>query len=239
MPHSEPLLVLIHSQLVGPLTWLPVADELRRRGTEAMVPVLHDAEDAGLPYWRQHAESVARALAPLPADRPLILAGHSGAGMLLPAVRELSGRPVAGYIFVDAGIPEDGKSRLELMEAEVPEFAAEFRRALEAGARYPTWRDEDLRELIPEAALRQSLLEDLRPRALPFFAEPIPVFAGWPDAPCAFLKFSPAYDVDAAQALRLRWAYRELDAGHFHMLVEPGEVADALLGLAAQMKREA
>ena len=239
MRYTDPLFVLVHSPLVGPLTWSRVAGELQWRGREAMVPALHDTEDAGLPYWRQHAGSVSQTLERVEVGRPLILAGHSGAGMLLPAVRGLSGRRVGGYIFVDAGIPEDGKSRLGLMEAEVPGFAAEFRRTLEVGARFPTWRDGDLRELVPDAALRKALLDDLRPRALPFFTEPIPVFAGWPDAPCAYLKFSPAYDADAARALRLGWAYRELNAGHFHMLVEPGEVADALLGLAAQMSRDA
>ena len=31
------------------------------------------------------------------------------------------------------------------------------------------------------------------------------------------------------------WAYRELPAGHFPMLVEPVNVTDALLGLVAEV----
>ena len=42
--------VLIHSPLVGPLTWSLVAEDLRRRGIDALVPTLHD-DDTGLPYW--------------------------------------------------------------------------------------------------------------------------------------------------------------------------------------------
>ena len=71
----------------------------------------------------------------------------------------------------------------------------------------------------------------MRPRPLAFFTEPIPVFAGWPDAPCAFLQFSPAYDVPARRAREAGWRYREIAAGHFHMLVDPAAVADALLDL--------
>ena len=33
----------------------------------------------------------------------MILAGHSGAGPLLPAIRQATGRAIAGYLFVDAG----------------------------------------------------------------------------------------------------------------------------------------
>jgi hypothetical protein len=37
---GDPVFVLIHSPLIGPKTWLPVADELVRRGREALVPSL-------------------------------------------------------------------------------------------------------------------------------------------------------------------------------------------------------
>src|SRR5579875_549034 len=49
--------VLIHSPLVGPLTWSLVAKELRQRGIDTMVPVLHDIEGSDVPYWRQHADA--------------------------------------------------------------------------------------------------------------------------------------------------------------------------------------
>jgi hypothetical protein len=65
--------------------------------------------------------------------------------------------------------------------------------------------------------------------------EPIPVFPGWPDAPCGYLRFRPGYAVPAAEAAARGWACREIDGGHFHMLVEPVAVADALLGLIAHM----
>ena len=42
--------VLIHSPLVGPLTWKLVAEEMRRRDIEVIVPTLVDAPDSEEPY---------------------------------------------------------------------------------------------------------------------------------------------------------------------------------------------
>src|SRR6478609_2526708 len=118
----QPVFVLVPSPLCGPFTWAATAEELRQRGWEAVVPALEDTGDnASIPYLQQHAESVRRALALVAADRAVILVGHSGAGPLLLALGAAGGHPVAAYVFVDAGIPQDGASRLDLMVAEAPE----------------------------------------------------------------------------------------------------------------------
>ncbi len=108
----QSVVVLLHSPLVGPLTWAPVTRELRQRGIGTVLPVLTDQDSSDLPYWVQHAAAVARRLEPMPLDSGLILVGHSGAGPLLPAIGAFSPHPVAGYIFVDAGLPHPGQSRL-------------------------------------------------------------------------------------------------------------------------------
>jgi hypothetical protein len=227
---------LIHSPLVGPLSWAPVAAELRRRGVTAVVPALDDDGGGRTPFWQQHAEAASRALRAEPAASPLVLAGHSGAGPLLPAIRERLDRPAAGYLFVDAGIPRDGASRLDLLARELPEAAEPLRAHLAGGGRFPEWTDEDLQEVIPDRALRRGVLAELRPRPLTFWEEPIPAFPGWPDAPCGYLRLSPAYAVPAAEAQERGWACRTLDGGHFHMLVDPVSVAGALLALAAALR---
>jgi hypothetical protein len=221
--------VLIHSPLVGPLTWNMVGDEMRQRGFDVLIPALADSSDAQEPFWKQHAESVSKALAQLPDETPLVLVAHSGAGPLLPAIRQLIPNPVRAYVFVDAGIPRDGASRLDLMKSEDPEWANDFQKELERGGTFPTWSFDDLQEVIPDPSLRERMVAELNARGLDFFTESIPVFQGWPDAPCAYIQFSAAYDQPAAQAQQEGWASQKLDAGHFHMLVEPREVTELLI----------
>ena len=220
--------VLVHSPLVRGLTWSPVAEELRRRGMEALTPALQQDDDAREPFLKQHARSVAHALRTLLADRPVILAGHSGAGPILPAIRLEAGRPVAAYLFVDAGLPENGEPRLGSGD-----LAQHLRELNARGDRFPNWTDEHLRAVVPDPGLRRDLLAELRPQPWAFWEGPIPVFAGWPDVPCAYLRFAPnsAYDTAAAEARRHGWLYAELSGGHFHMLVDPTAVTEALLHL--------
>jgi hypothetical protein len=230
-PTPTPTVALIHSPLVGPFTWSLVGSALRRRGVDILLPDLTDDDGSERPYWQRHVAAAANAIAAVPRPSPLMLAGHSGAGPLLPAIGAAIGRRVRGYLFVDAGIPVDGLSRLALMGREDPDFVTWFRGYLANGGRFPAWTDADLTPLLPDHSLRQRLLADLRPRGRAFFEEPIPVPAGWPDAPCGYLQLSAAYDVPARQARETGWPVIRIDAGHFHMLVDPGAVAEAMLTL--------
>lgn len=227
-----PVFVLIHSPLVGPTTWQSVADEMRRRGFDVVVPNLRTKEGTSVPYWKQHALSVGIALKNIPAGRKLILVAHSGGGMLLPAVRQVTGRRVGAYVFVDAMIPENMKSRLDLFGSL--DAATEFRRSAKNGY-LPTWTDEDLREDIPDNALRRRFVTELRPLPIAVYEEPIPVFIGWPDAPCGYLQFTPTYDIGRRKAEASGWIYNRMDGGHFHMLFDPQAVTTALIKMVEQM----
>jgi hypothetical protein len=168
----------------------------------------------------------------LPAGRPLVLVGHSGAGPLLPAIKHLAEREVDLYVYVDAGIPVDGAGRLDLLRSELPEVAGSLEQHLNAGGRYPEWGDQDLREALPDDEQRRQMLAEMQPRDLTFWTEPLPVFDGWPDAPCAYLQLSRGYAVPAERARTDGWLVHAVDAGHFHMLVDPIAVTDILFDLA-------
>jgi len=221
--------VLIHSPLVGPLTWKLVADEMRQRNLDVVVPTLVDSPDSEKPFWKQHAESVSQALAQIPKDKPLTLVAHSGAGALLPVIRESLANALNAYVFVDAGIPRNGASRLDLMKSEASEWANQFQEHLESGGYFPNWSFEDLQEVIPDASLRKQMVAEIHPRALDFFTEPIPVFAAWPDAPCVYILFSEPYKRAAVQARESGWPTYELEAGHFHMLVDAKTVTNIIV----------
>lgn len=223
------LYILIHSPLVGPLTWTLVADQMRQREFDALIPVLKDAPDTKELFWKQHTNSVSQALAPIAKDTFVTLVAHSGAGSLLPVIRHSLLNPVNAYVFVDAGIPVNGAARLDLMRSEDPDWATQFQEYLESGGVFPTWSFEDLHEVIPEERLRKQMVAEIQPRGLDFFTEPIPVFEGWPDALCVYIKLSPPYEYSAAQARQAGWPTYELDAGHFHMLVDPQTVTNLIL----------
>lgn len=226
---------LIHSPLCGPATWQPVATRLRAQGHQVIVPRLMDDERLRTPLWQQQAESIAAALRDVPAQQPIMWVAHSGAGLRLPAYRASVMNLAAAYVFVDAGIPHNfpaqGMSQLDCMARDDAAFAAMLRDELTQGRRFPAWTDDDLHDAIPDDTQRAQMLAELQPRGLRYFEERLPAFAGWPDAPCAYLHFSAGYDADAAFARSQQWPYRRIDAGHFHMLVDPVATAQAILDM--------
>jgi hypothetical protein len=235
-------LVLLHSPLVGVESWGALPAALRRGGAAVLVAPV-DADDRPPYAGRYVAQAAARVLEAAPeAAGPLVLAGHSGAGPLLPAVGaalRAGGRPVGGYLFCDAGLPvERGAraTRLDLLAQEDAAMAAGFRAELEAGGRFPGWSDRDLAPLVPDPAARAALLACVRPRGLDFFTEPLPGQPpGWPDAPCGFLHLSAAYDRWLERAGALGWPVASLRAGHFHALVDPDGLGAAMLALLARI----
>jgi hypothetical protein len=165
-----------------------------------------------------------------------VLVGHSGAGVLLPLIRELAARPVAAYVFDDAGLPAAGAARMG-----AGAFADGLRAMYAAGRRFPEWTDAQLEPLVPDPARRARLLRGVRPQPWGFWEETIPLPTWWPDAPCAYLRFAPnpSYDGAAAEARHRGWPYAEIAAGHFHMLLDPASVAEALLDLVGRAAPEA
>lgn len=226
-----PTYVLIHSPLVGPLTWRLVADELERLGYSVVVPTLTTDPQGDHPYWRQHVAAVVDALHAV-RDRPVVLVGHSGAGPLLPAIGQSAGITVSTYLFVDSDIPRPDASRLDLFAslAEADTF-----RATAVNGLLPTWTEDDLRAAIPDPALRRRFVADLRPTPLAVYEEPLPCSQDWPDAPCGYVHLSAAYTEAARHARREGWGYYRLNGGHFHMLVYPGALVDALLCLGQDL----
>lgn len=231
-----PLVLLIHSPLLGTATWNPAAVRLRRRGWRVGVPRLVETERTPSTYWQQHVRAVERFLErDERRSLPVVLVGHNGAGPLLPCIAAVIDRPV-GLVFVDSGIPKAGASRLDLLADEAgPDIADKLRVFLESGRSYPVWRDAELKNLIPDAKARYEVLQEVTPRPLSFWEEPLSVPDGWITIPSAYLRLSQGYAVPAAEAQRRGWSYREMDEGHFHMVVDPEVVASELIELLTLM----
>jgi hypothetical protein len=237
---ANPLEVLVPSPLVGPGSWMHLQQALASMGVDAVASV--DLPDAARPmaYWERTVGGVERTLRQVPADRAVVLVGYSGAGALLPAIGRAIIQRVAAYLFLDAGLPAGGRTRLDTMAAEGPDgaaFAIELASALEAGHRYPEWTDEDLAPLVPDPERRHQVLAEVQPRGRAFWTEPLPIVEPWPDAPCGFLQFSEAYQFAADEARSLGWPVRHLPGSHFQHLVDERAVAQALRALLADLGR--
>jgi len=224
-------LVLVHSPLVGPQTWEPVAAEFRALGYEAVVPDLTGTVAGGPPYAERQAEVIAESA----SGAGSVLVGHSGAGALLAPAGALVAS-VAGFVFVDAGLPAPGRSALEGMPAEL---AGQLRGMADGQGWLPPWAQwwepGVLAELVPDAGVRRRFADACPRLPLAMFEERYPEVPGWPSAPAAYLRLSEAYEDEAAGARALGWPVTELASHHLAPLTDPGLVTAALLDLVQRL----
>lgn len=233
-PADRPLLVLVHSPLIGPATWDALVPALREHGFDTVVPDLTGALTAGPPYWPKQVDAVAKAV----PGRSAALVGHSGAGPLLPAMGDRlhdAAGGVGGYVYVDAGLPQPGVSWLESVPAEL----ANHLRSMESEGWLPPWpqwwEPAELRGMLPDAGVREHFTAACPALPLAMFEEAGPPSAEWPSRPSAYLRLSEAYEQPAEQARGLGWPVVELPSHHLGVLTDPHVVADAVAALVARL----
>jgi pimeloyl-ACP methyl ester carboxylesterase len=223
-----PALVLIHSPLVGPLTWQLCQDLLQDRGYRTVVPSLAGVFVAGPPYYPKLAARVVEAVHAAAPARSLVLVGHSGAGALLPSVAAACQQPVEAAVFVDAGLPTPGRTWFET----APPALAEHLRQLAADGWLPPWDQwfpaGTLDPLLPDAALRARLLAELPRLPLAYFEEPAPAI---PDRipRHGYLRLSEGY------AQRRAWPTVHEELHHLAMLERADLVVERLVSLIERL----
>ncbi|MBO8185501.1 hypothetical protein [Streptomyces spirodelae] len=238
-------LVLVHSPLTGDLVWQPVAEVLRARGRTVSVPTLVGAFDGPGPYYPKLLDALIAQVAARPSDPkraplwPVVLAGHSGAGPLLPGLRarlthgHSPPRTVAGTVYVDAQWPHPGRSWLE---AAPPDLAGQLRELVEDGILPPwdRWLPERmLRDEVPDPELRERFRAGLPRLPLAYFQERAPHAAPDPDhARTAYLRLSPRHEGTAMRAEAIGHRVLRLTSHHLSPLTDPEATADALEKLA-------
>jgi hypothetical protein len=227
----ESAFVLVHSPLIGPTSWSPVAQELERRGRIAVVPSLLGVAEAAEPQWRHVPEAVRVATSHL--QQRAILVGHSGAGVLLPVIADALDVEVAALVFVDSLLPPDA-GRLLLGP---PAFMEQLRALATDGVLAP-WSDwfgaDAMRELVPDERLRADLEAEMPRLPLSYFEATVPLPDAWPDRrPCGYLLLSAGqYGHSAAGARAHGWPVIELHGvGHLAIATSPIPVTAALLEL--------
>jgi pimeloyl-ACP methyl ester carboxylesterase len=226
-----PVFVLVHSLLLGPRSWAPVAAALADLGAEAVVPSLAEVTDVDSPpFWPLVADRAGAAVGALPPGRPVVVVAHSNAGLLVPVIVAASPRVVAGCVFVDARLPAVAGPT----PAASPE-RLEFLRGRVTAGRLPPWTEwwpeDDVAGLFPDAETRAAVSAEQPRLPLSYYEQQIPAPGGWGDRPCGYLLFGPSYEGMAHEARERGWAVDELPGGHLHQLVDPAAVAARLLAM--------
>jgi hypothetical protein len=227
--------VLVHSPLVGPLTWEPTAELLRTRRLGVTLPSLAGVLEGGPPYYPKLAARVAESLRGRGDGERLLLVGHSGAGALLPSAAAACGGVVEAVLYVDALLPHPGASWL----ATAPPPLRERLLALVEDGRLPPWHEwfppGTLDPLLPDPDLRARFVAELPRVPWGYFEEPAPDV---PDQPgrCAYLQLSAAYQAAADEAARRGWPTRRVAADHLAPLTRPALVVEHLLELVERLR---
>ncbi|HEX6677004.1 MAG TPA: alpha/beta hydrolase [Actinomycetes bacterium] len=234
---TTPVLVLLHSPLVGPLTWELVADRLQALGYHVVVPSLHGAVGTSQPYYRGLARRAGQVIDehPMALAEPVALVGHSGAGALLPAITEATGAQVEAAVFVDAILPHPRASWFDTAPAAL---GAALRDAA-SGGWLPPWDQwftpEAIAAELPDADLRARFVAELPRVPLAYFEEQAPEVESWPPPHCGYLQLSEAYKEVADEAERQGWPTMREPASHLAMLTQPEWVSGMLHRLVTRL----
>jgi hypothetical protein len=219
-------LLFVHSPVVGPSTWIYSAEVLQDSGFGCVVPDLTALATMNPPYYPKYA--IAAAAAVDDTAGPVVVVGHSAAGALLPAIAEAIGDRTHGAVFVDAMLPQPGRS---WFDTAPPGLAAQLRGLADHGL-LPPWHEwfppGSLKALVPDLARRERLIAEIPPLPVAYFDEPAPPARFATAVDCAFVRLGPPFDAAADKAQRLSWWVTRKDWDHLRMLSDPDAVADLI-----------
>lgn len=220
---GDPPFLLLHSPLLGPTTWGPLADELARRGRQVILPDLRPAATTG------RIEAVLDLASIYDGSEPPIVVGHSGGGFLVPFV--VTRLEAACGVFVDAGVPV-----CRGPASPSGDFLVHLR-GLAVDGMLPGWSTwwpaGVLEELVPDRDLRAELVAQQPTVPLALYETAILVPPDWCDRDLAYLQLSDAYESDAAAARARGWRAVERTGGHLDHMTRPSEIADDVLRLVS------
>ena len=212
--------LLVHPPLLGPAVLGPLAEELRRRGSEVAVPDLRSAVTTAPDRHRRWTDAAALMG---PAETVL---GFSGAGVTLPAVAATVG--AGRVVWIDAHMPARSGETVadDDIRSRIPALVGPDGRI----ADWTTWWGPDaLDELIPDAGLRAAVRAEGHRLPGDFYDVAVPVPERWPEDGARYVQLSPAYDDAAAEARARSWPVSGgADGAHLDVATQPERIADLL-----------
>lgn len=235
--------VLVHGAMHGGWCWKKVAPLLRAAGHEVYTPTLTGlGERAHLAHpdidLDTHILDVLNVLA-FEELTAVVLVGHSYGVVVVAGVAERTPERVAQLVYLDGGLPSDGRSVFDYFP---PDVVAARRRQVEAeGAGWRMLPPADPAAWgITDAADAAWVRARVVPQPLKTFTQPSrlanPAAHALPKTLVLCTAASPAaWRAEAIAHARTApgWQYRELPTGHDAMITMPRELADLLLEVAA------
>lgn len=203
-----------------------------------MVPSLLGVADATTPQWRHIPDTVRDATSHLQV--PIVLVGHSAAGLLLPVIADALTVDVAALVFVDSFLPPSA-GRLALAP---PRFIVRLRELARDGVLAPWWSwfgEDAMTELVPDERLRAALEAEMPRLPLSYFETGVPMPDAWNRRACAYLLLTAEpYGQSADEARSLGWPVLEIqDVRHLAIATDAIPVTDALLDLERELEPSA
>lgn len=229
--------VLVHGGWGGGWLWQHVSMRLRSAGHEVYAPTLTGlGERVHLAHPGVDLDTHVLDIVNLLEAEDLynvVLVGHSYGGMPVTGVSERVPERLAHLVYLDAFVPRDGDSLLDLLLPQAREATEEALRRSDDGWRV-LWAEDPTPRPWPEPTPRFS------PQPWKTFTQPLtvnnPAAAALPRTyvRCATDKVPGSYMADCFQiswerAQESGWRLRELDIAHDDVLEEPS--AAVLLGL--------
>ena len=224
--------VLVHGAYADGSSYARVIPLLRARGlrvTSVQNPLTSLAADVA---------ATRRAIAR--QDGPVILVGHSSAGMV---ITEAGNDPrVAGLVYISAIIPDDGQSALDALKGYPPTPGGPEQKPDAAG--YLTLTRKGVHEdFVPDipAAERDLVFETQGDWNSAFLSEKVTT-AAWKTRPSWVIVVDdrmvpPEHERESAK--RIGATTVTLDSGHVPMLSQPRAVADVIIDAATHARSRA
>lgn len=240
--------LLLHGASHTAWCWHLTIDELERRGHRGLAVDLPIGDpEAGAEHYAQVAAEAARAR----FDGPVVVVGHSLAGIVIPLLPEQL--EVEELVFLCSVLPIPGLSMIDQWEKEPDMLLVGEQAPPEPGTLGET-SAEDLLERSgfnltgatatffhdapPELA--QLAYDHLRRQEMTSMTEPSPVSVWPPTVPCRYVLARDDRAISAAWARRevprrLGVVPIEIDGSHSPFLTRPAELVDVLLARRASV----
>jgi pimeloyl-ACP methyl ester carboxylesterase len=231
--------VLVHGAWHGGWCWKKVTPLLRAAGHEVFTPTLTGLGERAHLLSPEidlslHIRDVVNVLE-YEDLHGVVLVGHSYAGMVITGVASQVPGRLAHLVYLDAAVPRDRESRLELVDDDLRASVEERVRTRGDGWKIPVTESNLDNWRITDPSDRAWVWPRLAPHPFETYREIIRLGeAAIEGIPRTFIRCTAPVSASATPSVErvleeTGWRYRDLATGHDAMVTMPGELADLLL----------